>query len=269
MSWCGGQWWPAWWPRRSPLSTRWSWWRWARSPVGPASSALTFAAAALAAVALQPVRARAGLLADRLVYGRRATPYEVLSDFAGQIAGTYSTEEVLPQMARMVAEATGAERAEVWLRSSGTEHLEAAWPNAAAAPHAPSAPVAAAEPDERTQAFAVEHRGERLGTLRVTCSPREPLTPAGERLVHDVAAQAGPGAAYRGADRGSAGLHGSAWSPRPTRPGEGWNATCTTARSSSWSRCGSRSGWPARCWPAPPTRPPTCSRRPRARPRKR
>ena len=44
------------------------------------SSALTFAAAALAAVALQPVRARAKLLAGRLVYGRRATPYEVLSD---------------------------------------------------------------------------------------------------------------------------------------------------------------------------------------------
>ena len=37
----------------------------------------------------------------------------------------------------------------------------------------------------------MEHHGERLGTLRVTCSPREPLTPAGERLVRDVAAQAG------------------------------------------------------------------------------
>ena len=95
------------------------------------SSALTFAAAALAAVALQPVRARAGLLADRLVYGRRASPYEVLSEFAGQIAGTYSTEEVLPAMARMVAEATGAERAEVWLASGGAERLETAWPVAA------------------------------------------------------------------------------------------------------------------------------------------
>ena len=50
----------------------------------PGSSPLTFAAAALAAVLLQPVRARAGLLADRLVYGRRATPYEVLSEFSGQ-----------------------------------------------------------------------------------------------------------------------------------------------------------------------------------------
>jgi signal transduction histidine kinase len=151
------------------------------------SSALTFAAAALAAVALQPVRARAGLLADRLVYGRRASPYEVLSEFAGQIAGTYSTEEVLPAMARMVAEATGAERVGVWLASGGAERLETAWPATAEPPDAP----AAAEPEGRTRSFAVQHRGELLGALRVTSSPREPLTPAGERLVSDVAAQAG------------------------------------------------------------------------------
>jgi signal transduction histidine kinase len=157
------------------------------------SSGLTFAAAALAAVALQPVRARAGLVADRLVYGRRATPYEVLSEFAGRIAGTFSTDDVLPSMARMLVEATGAERAEVWLRSGGAERMEAAWP-AAAEPAGLAATddlVAAAGPDGRTRAFAVEHRGERLGALRVTCSPREPLTPAGDRLVRDVAAQAG------------------------------------------------------------------------------
>jgi signal transduction histidine kinase len=162
---------------------------------------LTFAAAALAAVALQPVRIRAGLLADRLVYGRRATPYEVLSGFADRLAGTYSTEEVLPQMARMLAEATGAERAEVWLRGGGEERLEAAWPQQAPAQNPAELPAAAAESGpppadpavvgEQARDFAVEHHGERLGTLRVTCSPREPLTPAGERLVRDVAAQAG------------------------------------------------------------------------------
>jgi signal transduction histidine kinase len=154
------------------------------------SSALTFAAAALAAVLLQPVRVRAGLVADRLVYGRRASPYEVLSEFAGRIAGTYSTEEVLPAMARMLTEATGAERAEVWLRSGGAERLEAAWPSAAETD--PLAGLAGTGGrDGYSRSFAVEHRGERLGALRVTCSPREPLTPAGERLVRDVAAQAG------------------------------------------------------------------------------
>jgi len=153
------------------------------------NSALTFAAAALAAVALQPVRVRAGRLADRLVYGRRASPYEVLSEFADRISGTYSTEEVLPAMARMLAQATGAERAEVWLRGGGSDRLEAAWP---AAPGTNGIPPGAADgADGRTRAFAVEHLGERLGELRVTCSPSEPLTPGGDRLVRDVAAQAG------------------------------------------------------------------------------
>jgi signal transduction histidine kinase len=155
----------------------------------PGGNPLTFAAAALAAVLLQPVRTRAGQLADRLVYGRRATPYEVLSEFSGQIAGTYSTEDVLPRMARMLAEATGAQGAEVWLRAAGTERLEAAWPsaNGSAAPAADRAD----QDDGRARAFDVEHQGERLGALRITSSPREPLTPAGERLVRDVAAQAG------------------------------------------------------------------------------
>jgi signal transduction histidine kinase len=161
---------------------------------------LTFAAAAIAAVVLQPTRARARQIADRLVYGKRATPYEVLSDFAGQIAGTYSTDDVLPNMARMVAEATGAERAEVWLRSGGAEQLEAVWPsaadtdkdttaNGAGGPDSAGGPGASGQGRGRT--FPVEHRGERLGALRVTTSLREPLTPAGERLVRAVAAQAG------------------------------------------------------------------------------
>ncbi|HEY1345007.1 MAG TPA: histidine kinase [Streptosporangiaceae bacterium] len=168
----------------------------------PGGNPLTFVAAVLAAVLLQPIRARAGQLADRLVYGRRATPYEVLSEFSERMAGTYSTEDVLPRMARMLAEATGAQRAEVWLRTADREHLEAAWPSAnGSAPVAPGAAPAAAvaatapagEPasDGQTRAFVVEHQGEPLGALRITSSPREPLTPAGERLVRDVAAQAG------------------------------------------------------------------------------
>jgi len=159
----------------------------------PGGNPLTFVAAVLAAVLLQPIRARARQLADRLVYGRRATPYEVLSEFSGQMAGTYSTEDVLPRMARMLAEATGAQQAEVWLRTAGRERLEAAWPSAnGSAPTAPEAATGAGGQDGgESRAFVVEHQGERLGALRITSSPREPLTPAGERLVRDVAAQAG------------------------------------------------------------------------------
>src|SRR4029077_4674945 len=96
----------------------------------PGGNPLTFVAAALAAVLLQPVRGRAGQLADRLVYGRRATPYEVLSEFSGQIAGTYSTEDVLPRMARMLVEATGARRGEGGLGLAGRELLGAGWATA-------------------------------------------------------------------------------------------------------------------------------------------
>ena len=48
-------------------------------------------------------------LANRLVYGRRATPYEALSEFAGRVGGAYAADEVLPRMARVLAEGTGAQ----------------------------------------------------------------------------------------------------------------------------------------------------------------
>ena len=80
------------------------------------SPLLAALAAAVVAVAFQPVRQRAGRLANRVVYGRRATPYQVLSEFAQRIGGTYAAEDVLPQMAQIVAAGTGAEQVVVWLR---------------------------------------------------------------------------------------------------------------------------------------------------------
>ena len=44
---------------------------------------------------------------------------------------------------------------------------------------------------ERGRVFEVVHQGERLGSLRVVTSPREPLTPAAERLIQAVSGQAG------------------------------------------------------------------------------
>jgi two-component system, NarL family, sensor kinase len=80
------------------------------------SPLLTALAAAVVAVAFQPARQWAGRLANRVVYGRRATPYQVLSDFAQRIGGTYAAADVLPQMAQIVAAGTGAKRVVVWLR---------------------------------------------------------------------------------------------------------------------------------------------------------
>ncbi|HEX6329779.1 MAG TPA: hypothetical protein VF129_00615, partial [Actinomycetota bacterium] len=80
------------------------------------NAALSAVAAAIVAVAFQPVRRRAQHLANRLVYGKRATPYEVLHEFSERVAGSYGTDDVLPRMAAILGEGTGAERAQVWLR---------------------------------------------------------------------------------------------------------------------------------------------------------
>ena len=83
---------------------------------GEPSVLLAVVATAVVAVAFQPVRQRAQRLADRVVYGERATPYDVLSDFSERLAGAFATQDLLPRMARMLAEGTGAARADVWLR---------------------------------------------------------------------------------------------------------------------------------------------------------
>jgi signal transduction histidine kinase len=156
------------------------------------SLALSIAATALVAVAFQPVRARFQHLANRLVYGRRATPYEVLAEFAERTAGTYATEELLPRMARILAEGTGARRADVWLRAGGVFRDDATWP-----PGEP--PLGEARADAAGQPalagadriLPVRHQGEVLGALSVSKRPGESLTPAEGKLLDDLAAQAG------------------------------------------------------------------------------
>ena len=90
------------------------------------STVLSFAAAAVLAVAFQPARDRARKLADRLVYGKRATPYEVLAEFSGRMSESYATEDVLPRMTEILRAGSGATSAGVWLRVGSTLRPEAA-----------------------------------------------------------------------------------------------------------------------------------------------
>jgi len=155
------------------------------------SPLLAALAAAVVAVAFQPVRQWAGRLANRVVYGRRATPYQVLSDFARRIGGTYSAEGVLPQMAQTVAAGTGAAQVVVWLRVDDELRPEASSDGSL---HAGPLPVAGHElprlPDADLSAPVV-HQSELLGAISVQMPKDEPLRPAGQQLVADVASQAG------------------------------------------------------------------------------
>ncbi len=163
-----------------------------------ATEGLALVATAIVAVAFQPVRARAQAIANRVVYGKRATPYEVLSEFSERVAETYSIEDVLPRMARILAEGTGAIRTEVWLRVGSELRPAASWPEGGtsaspvaitgdALPTMPSASRVAAA----TSVAQVRHQGVLLGALTVIKPPMEPLTPAEEKLLADLASQAG------------------------------------------------------------------------------
>jgi len=161
--------------------------------VGNSRSVYLSAAAAVVAVAFQPVRQRAALLANRLVYGRRATPYQVLSEFAHRIGGAYADDDVLPRMARMVAAGTGARRVVVWLRVGGELRpgATAGDPGPELAPVTVVGDVLPPLPDAETR-VPIRYQGELLGALAIAMPRDEPLRPASAQLVADVAAQAGP-----------------------------------------------------------------------------
>jgi signal transduction histidine kinase len=153
---------------------------------------LSILATAVVAVAFQPVRERAQRLANRLVFGKRATPYEALSEFAGRMGRTQATEDSLPRMAQVLAEGTGAARAVVWLKDGTELAAGACWPTNGAPParvgfSGSKAPAIAGA----DRVALVYHQGEALGALSVTKRPGESLTPVEGKLMSDLAAQAG------------------------------------------------------------------------------
>jgi signal transduction histidine kinase len=152
---------------------------------------LTVAAAVAIAVLFQPVRNRAQLLANRLVYGRRATPYQVLADFAQDMAGQPDAAATLDRMAALLAGATGATELTVWIRVGDQLRPQATWPAGSAA--AEPVPLAAgALPDfGATRAVAVQHGNELLGALTLIKPRDEPVSAAEDGLLAHLASQTG------------------------------------------------------------------------------
>ena len=152
---------------------------------------VAFVAGLVVALAFGPVRRFARRLADRMVYGARATPYEVLTAFGGRVGEAYSVEEVLPRMVALLAEGTGATVARVWLHVGDDLRPVAAWPADATAARPLPMPGDELPPFEGEDGFPVRHQGDLLGAISVAFPPGDPITPAKSRLVEDLAAQAG------------------------------------------------------------------------------
>src|SRR6185295_5380082 len=94
---------------------------------------VTLTAIAVIALLLEPVRARLNALANLAVYGKRANPYEILSDFARSVGAAESAEALLPRMADLVRDGAGAALVEIWIRVGERLQLAAASPSASPA----------------------------------------------------------------------------------------------------------------------------------------
>ena len=99
-----------------------------RGRTGEGIDMIPLLAAAVVAITFDPLRRATRRVADLLVYGERATPYEVLTAFGTRVGDAYASEDVAPRMAQILGEGTGAERGTVWLRVGGELRREAAWP---------------------------------------------------------------------------------------------------------------------------------------------
>jgi hypothetical protein len=141
-------------------------------------------ATVLIALAFQPARRRASQLADRLVYGEQAAPYEALAEFTEELKHGSSLDDLLPRTAEAAGRVVGAERVRVWIELPGHAPVTAEWSGTAARGPA------------QDELVPVVEDGEQLGGLMMTMPRGRRLRRAESRLLHDVAAQLG--AAFRG-----------------------------------------------------------------------
>ncbi len=141
------------------------------------NAVLSVTATALVAVAFQPVRRRLERIANRLVIGRRATPYEVLSEFSRRVAAT--SDALLDDVARSLAEGTRAERVVISVIVAGEAVAAAAWPRESTTPTA--APLS----------VPIEDRDIRLGSLDVFLPVGQHLQEDDRRLIEQLASGMG------------------------------------------------------------------------------
>jgi signal transduction histidine kinase len=154
--------------------------------------ALSIAAVAIVAVVFEPLRNRVQGWANRIVFGNRASPYEVLSQTTARLAGANSPDDALAQVTQLVVDGTGASEAVLWLKVGGTLQPNAATP-VTALDGLSAVPISgddlAGLPGQTST--TVRHRGEMLGALSIEKLPGEPVTVVDEKTLRDVASGTG------------------------------------------------------------------------------
>lgn len=153
---------------------------------------LSIVATVAVALVFQPARRGLEGWANRLVYGPRAEPQEVLSRFARR-SMELSDEELLARLPELVAQGTSARRATVWVRTDEGFRAISTWPDGGHGPiwETPDADRATFEVPGADRSVPVFQDGELLGGVSVDKEPGEPISPAESALLDDLAGALG------------------------------------------------------------------------------
>ena len=95
---------------------------------GDTGFGLSIVATVVVALAFQPVRRNVSKWANRLVYGERATPHEILVRFSHR-SSELSDEELMERVPQLIVDGTGARAASLWITSDDGFRSVSSWPS--------------------------------------------------------------------------------------------------------------------------------------------
>ncbi len=140
------------------------------------SLVLSLLGVGLVAIVAQPVRDRLQRAVNRLMYGQRDDPYAVLSRLGQRLEATLAPESVLPAIVESIAQTLKLPYAAIALKNNDQLEIAAAY----------------GLPTRDPLPLPLTYQAEAVGQLLVAPrAPGEAFTPAEQRLLEDIAHQAG------------------------------------------------------------------------------
>ncbi len=137
---------------------------------------IAFLATGLVALLFQPLRERLQRGVNRLLYGRRDEPFEVLARLGQRVEDTFTPERVLPTIVETIAETLKLPYVAIAVGQGEELQITESYGKPATMP----------------QSYTLAHQGRPIGQLLVgRRAPGEAFTPGEERLLRNLARQAG------------------------------------------------------------------------------
>ena len=137
---------------------------------------LAFVATGLVAVLFQPIRNRLQRGVNRLLYGQRDEPFEVMVHLGQRLEQTITPDSAYPTIVETVAQAMRLPYVAIQIPQDGRRRTISAY----------------GIPGNELVSYELTHQGEIVGWLQIGHrAPDEALNPADKRLLRNIARQAG------------------------------------------------------------------------------